>query len=487
MHKNIEKGDSEMKGAMYIRVSTEDQIEYSPDAQKRALYDYAKKNDITILDEYIFIDEGISGRSAKKRPAFLHMIATAKSKPKPFDVILVHKFDRFARSREDSVVYKSLLRKECGIRVISITEQMEDDKFSVILEAMLEAMAEYYSLNLSDEVIKGMSERARKGQYQSGAPLGYDMINGKLEINPNTSEIVKKIFDMYLNQNISEFAIARYLNELGYRTKYGNLYEKRTIRYILQNPVYCGYIRWNSDKKKCSTASNSMENIILEKGVHEPIISEQLYLSAKEKIAHLYRPKNTRPVETQLHWLSGTLRCSECGSVLVLCGKNHSGFQCSHYLKGSCLISHYVSVKKIENAVIDAFQLIRTNQNIPYQIRSKQNNENTLTLLHTLLEKVIQKEKRVRDAYINGIDTLSDYRDNRELLLKERNKLSENIKQLENGPITKPITSDLVYNIFDILAAKEEDKIKSIALKSICEKIIYDKSNETIDIYLFYQ
>ena len=84
----------------------------------------------------------------------------AKSTPKPFDVILVHKFDRFARNREDSVVYKSLLRSELGIQVLSITENIGDDKMSVIIESMLEAMAEYYSLNLSDEVKKGMSEKA---------------------------------------------------------------------------------------------------------------------------------------------------------------------------------------------------------------------------------------------------------------------------------------------------------------------------------------
>jgi len=96
-------------GACYIRVSTDDQTEFSPDAQLRAIKEYAKRNNIVLTKEHIYIDEGISGKRADKRPAFQLMIATAKSKPKPFDVILVHKFDRFARSREDSVVNKSLL------------------------------------------------------------------------------------------------------------------------------------------------------------------------------------------------------------------------------------------------------------------------------------------------------------------------------------------------------------------------------------------
>lgn len=141
-----------VRGACYLRVSTEDQVEFSPDAQLKAIQNYCNQNNISLDREHIFKDEGISGRKADKRPGFQDMIKHAKKKE--FDVILVHKFDRFARSREDSVVYKSLLKKECGIRVISITESIEDDKFSVILEAMLEAMAEYYSLNLSDEVKK---------------------------------------------------------------------------------------------------------------------------------------------------------------------------------------------------------------------------------------------------------------------------------------------------------------------------------------------
>jgi DNA invertase Pin-like site-specific DNA recombinase len=103
-------------------VSTDEQLEYSPDSQIKKIKEYAKHNDIHISDEFIFLDEGISGRKAEKRPAFMKMIALAKTKPKPFDMILVWKFSRFARNREDSIVYKSMLRKQCGIDVVSISE-----------------------------------------------------------------------------------------------------------------------------------------------------------------------------------------------------------------------------------------------------------------------------------------------------------------------------------------------------------------------------
>ena len=131
--------------AAYIRVSTEDQIEYSPESQRKKLLEYAASHQLLLPEELVFTDEGISGRSAAKRPGFQKMISMAKQTPRPFDLILVWKFSRFARSRQDSIFYKSLLRRDCGIEVISITEQLSSDPTSILVEALLEAMDEYYS------------------------------------------------------------------------------------------------------------------------------------------------------------------------------------------------------------------------------------------------------------------------------------------------------------------------------------------------------
>ena len=127
-------------GALYIRVSTDRQEELSPDAQKRLLMDYAKKNKILIQEPYIFMENGISGRNAKKRPEFQKMIALAKSKPAPFQVILVWKFSRFARNQEESIVYKSMLKKQCGIDVVSISEPLIDGPFGSLIERIIEWM-----------------------------------------------------------------------------------------------------------------------------------------------------------------------------------------------------------------------------------------------------------------------------------------------------------------------------------------------------------
>ena len=263
-------GDILKRAALYIRVSTDEQTEYSPTAQKRILMKYARDNGYCVSPENIYVDEGFSGRKAEKRPAFMQMIAEAKRRAKPFDVILVHKFDRFARNREDSVVYKSLLKKECGVKVISVTETIEDDKFSVILEAILEAMAEYYSINLSDEVKKGMTEKALRGGLQTIAPLGYSVCGNKLIVVPHEAKIIRLIYESFINgDNYSK--IANNLNDIGYKTKKGNGFDGRAVSYILQNPVYKGDIRWSPYGK---TGRNfDKAGVIVSRGEHDAIVS----------------------------------------------------------------------------------------------------------------------------------------------------------------------------------------------------------------------
>ena len=158
----------------YIRVSTHDQEEISPDSQEHLLRDYAAKNNIVILK--IFTDLGISGRKADKRPGFQEMIGLAKGPDHPVDCILVWKFSRFARNQEESIVYKSLLKKQHNVDVISISEPLADGPFGSLIERIIEWMDEYYSIRLSGEVFRGMKENATRGAYQARPPLGYKVI-----------------------------------------------------------------------------------------------------------------------------------------------------------------------------------------------------------------------------------------------------------------------------------------------------------------------
>ena len=124
--------------AVYIRVSTDEQAEYSPDSQLAEAKAYAARNGMIISPDHVYTDVGISGRKANKRPAFMRMVAEAKGKPSPFDVILVWKFSRFARNQEESILYKNLLKKECNVEVVSISEEVGDSVFGSLIERIIE-------------------------------------------------------------------------------------------------------------------------------------------------------------------------------------------------------------------------------------------------------------------------------------------------------------------------------------------------------------
>lgn len=187
-----------MNAAAYIRVSTDDQIEFSPASQLNQIHIYAENHQLLLLDSHIYMDEGISGRTAARRPAFLKMISAARETPRPFDVILVWKYSRFARSRQDSIFYKSLLRRECGIDVISITEPLSDDPTSILMEALLEAMDEYYSVNLGQEVRRGMQEKFKRGGVVSIPPFGYQVVEGHFIPDQAKAPYVSMIYQQFL-------------------------------------------------------------------------------------------------------------------------------------------------------------------------------------------------------------------------------------------------------------------------------------------------
>ncbi len=474
-------------GACYIRVSTEEQTEFSPDAQLRVLKEYAKKNDIILTKEHIYIDEGISGRKAEKRPAFMKMIATAKSKPRPFDVILVHKFDRFARSREDSVVYKSLLKKEAGIKVVSITESIEDDKFSVILEAMLEAMAEYYSLNLAEEVKKGMTEKALRGGYQSIAPLGYRLVDKKLVIEPKEAEFIKMIFTKFASKQMGLRAIATYANDLGLKTKRGNLFENRTIEYILNNPVYIGKVRWTPTGRTRRNYHNP--DSIIADGEHEPILDMELWEKVQTalKVQKELYPKWQKPDAQLKTWLKGLVRCGNCGNTLVLTSGKY--MQCNSYARGACKISHTISIKKLEDIILeqlkDAFE-----GNLEINIVPKAQDTVTASefdLLNEQLSKMDIKEIRIKEAYKDGIDNLDEYKANKKQLAEEKQSIQERLSNIKTdllqGEGQDEIITKRIESVYALLTDPEIDlQVKYNTAHFLISKVIYDKPKSLVTV-----
>lgn len=487
-------------GALYIRVSTHMQDELSPDAQKRLLLEYAKANDILVSNDYIFIETGISGRKVDKRPEFQKMISLAKTKPAPFDSILVWKFSRFARNQEESIVYKSLLRKQCNIDVISVSEPLIDGPFGSLIERIIEWMDEYYSIRLSGEVTRGMTEKALRGGYQARPPLGYKIaVKGEPPvIVPEEAKIVRIIFEKYVHEKQGYFDIARYLNSLGYKTSHGKSFEARSIDYIIQNPTYCGMIRWNRTENETNRIKDKDEWIITE-GHHEPIISKELFDAAQDRYKSTYRPRGARPSSTYRHWLSGLLKCPHCGRTMIAKrvvkksnGANYAYFTCYGYSKGKCLIPSNVSSLKLEPAVLSSLKEILDTKTLSFEYKVIEQTEQVdeKALLEEQLQQIALKEQRIKTAYREGIDTIEEYKHNREIIERERDEIQQKICELESVDMDtsddKAIMLKKIQNVYEVVSSSDyTDQQKNEMLKTIVDKYVYDKENDTLNAYYY--
>lgn len=468
-------------GALYIRVSTADQTELSPDAQQRLLLDYAKKNGIIISKDFIF-EESVSGRHADKRPKFQEMIGIAKQESHPLDVILVWKYSRFARNQEESIVYKSLLKKS-NVDVISISEPLIDGPFGTLIERIIEWMDEYYSIRLSGEVIRGMKEKALKHGYQTTPCLGYDAVGGgkPFVINEEEYKIVQYIMDQYDLYDMEPTAIARKCNDLGFRTKRGNLIEQRNITIILRNSFYAGTVVWNG---------------ISFEGSHETRLSKERYEKRIALMDARKRPGKARSVSFCKHWLSGLLRCSVCGATLSLAGSgSYKYFQCWKYSKGFHKGSQTLSMTKAEAAVCDYFDRILAGADFSYTVRNlpDQKESDELDLLRQELDQIAVKETRVKLAYENGIDTLEEYKANRQRLQETREDLEEQIRSFtaadqpeDSDSGKKDALLNEIRSVSEVLKDPNETyERKGVLLRTIVDSITYDKQKNRLYFNFF--
>ena len=470
------------RAALYIRVSTDDQLEFSPEAQQKALLNYAGDHGYSVDAAHIFIDEGISGRKAEKRPAFLRMIAKAKDKARPFECILVHKFDRFARSREDSVVYKSLLRKECGVRVVSITESIEDDKFSIILEAMLEAMAEYYSINLAEEVKKGMTEKALRGGLQTSPPFGYAAAENRLVPVEGEAGLVRELFRRFLAGE-GFFSISRWLNSVGVKTHRGNPFESRAVEYILRNPVYIGKLRWNPAGK--TRRAYDDEHIILADGKHAPLIDGDTWEAVQRRVREVKsrRQRHNRPATEYKDWLSGLIRCADCGSTLVF-SKPHY-WKCNGYVKGACRSSQHVSDARLKEAILTRLDAdTQSGQTIVYEkVPAIQREVDVVSSLQRKAAQLEKKLERLREAYLEGIETVEAYRGAKREMERE---LTTTQNQIMSTIQEAPTKVDIMFPIQSLTTILQSDTVtaaeKHKALTSIIDTCTFSKAENLLEI-----
>lgn len=470
--------------ACYIRVSTDDQTEYSPDSQKKLIMEYAAAHSLALPEEFIFMEqEGVSGRIAEKRPEFQRMIGAAKGRPRPFDVILVWKYSRFARNQEESIVYKSMLKRECGVQVVSISEPLSDGPFGGLIERIIEWMDEYYSIRLSGEVCRGMKEAASRGFPVNGTPYGYLRRNRKLLPDPERLDIVKKIFLWYrLGQSCGE--IAAKLNEMGICSRKGNPFESRAVRYILQNPAYIGKLRWGGNG--WIGRDFDRPDIEVFDGNQEPVIDPETWEAVQQRLREERKamPPNRRQKVRKEYFLRGFLRCSSCGGVLTYSGSG--GVQCANYNRKACKHSHYISIRQAQECVLEALKedFSGCPCNVCLEI-SPRGKEDETPALNTRLQQERQRLRRALDAYQAGVDSLREYRENKQAIQNRIAALERETAQSKEQESAGVFCRRARLALDVILSPDSTEEEKNKALGSFVDRIVFDRAANILTIYYY--
>ena len=478
-------------GAAYIRVSDERQDEYSPDSQLKKVREYAAREGYVIPDDYVFYDDGISGKSVKKRDDFNRMISIASEKTHPFDAIFVWKFSRFARNQEESIAFKNYLKKR-GVTVVSVSEPIPEGEFGSLIERIIEWMDEFYLKNLGTEVHRGMEEKASRGEPVVPPPYGYVMREGNYypdESGP--ADIVREVFERYAAGE-KQRSLAMDLGDRGLRSKYGKRPDNRFIEYMLTNSTYTGKIRYAPDGSRAfSNRKLDNENIVEVDGKHEPIISKELWekvqkIYADQKAKYTKYARRDQPIQ---YMLKGLVRCSNCGGTLILGAttskkSNNRSLQCHNYNRGQCKVSHSVTNPKLEAALIERLETAVGNKQfniIPQRPKKSAPAE-------VDYEKLIAVEQRrlarAKEAYLAEIDTLEDYKRHKtaaEARIKELEEKRDkgNVEKIDIEAFTKKV-SEVVEFI------KREDvteQAKNEALHTIIETLVYEKAKNNLAIY----
>jgi site-specific DNA recombinase len=401
-----------MKAALYPRVSTNEQVEegFSIAAQTKQLTEYCNKNNIEVYK--IYSEEGVSGQK-ENRPQFQLMLKDAEKKL--FNIILVHKFDRFARKVELSQRIKRQL-KTSGVNVISITEPIEDSPIGFFQEGILELLAEYYVKNLAQESKKGHVERASQGLHNGSVPYGYKIdhsVPALMSINDEQAKTVRLIFDLYINKGYGSSKIARMLNDSGAPSAVEGEWAFYTVNRLLNNPKYAGYIKYDGE---------------LYEGKHEPIISKEEFDLVKKYAKDRTWKREYRGINFEKFTMLGLLKCGHCGHVMRIqkYTKLHYGYVCNnstHYDRSNrCTHKKTYRVERLESAIEAKIQ------NLISKGYSKGHAaDNTYNFMVSRKSKLEAKLSRLKEAYLNGAFELDEF-------LKTEKQIKQELSEIKLEP-----------------------------------------------------
>ena len=488
---------------IYTCVSTTMQIDgYSLDAQKARMKAYADFNDYQIVGEYE--DAGKSGKSIEGRASFCRMMEDIKSGKDGVAYVLVFKLSRFGRNAAD-VLSTLQVMQDFGVNLICVEDGIDSSKDAgKLMISVLSAVAEIERENIRVQTMEGRIQKAREGRWNGGfAPYGYRLVDGVLQINEDEAPAIRTIFEQYVNTDTGANGLSKYLETHGFQklarqNGTSPLFSATLIRAILKNPVYCGKIAFGRRKlEKIHGTRNEyhqvpQENYLLVDGLHEGIVSEELWNAAQVKLlaqSKRYEPVNRNKTE-QAHLLSALVKCPICGAGMYSnkCTKrkkdgtpykSFSYYSCKHrkMQRGQkCDFNKQIQEEVLDNAVVEVIIKLVSNPKFAAMMQEKINSKvDTIAIEQEIAaaEKQLRQYYSIKSKIMEEIDTLDP--DDRHYIIRKSDlderlyKMYDKIEEAEN-------------NLMDARAKKqaiEADKITgdNIYKVLICFEKLYNVMN----------
>ena len=507
----------------YKRVSTAMQIDgYSLDAQRARMKAYADFNDYEIVSEYE--DAGKSGKSIEGRLQFRQMMEDVKSGKDNILYVLVFKLSRFGRNTAD-VLSTLQVMQDFGVNLICVEDGIDSSKDAdKLMISVLSAVAEIERENIRVQTMEGRIQKAREGKWNGGfAPYGYQLVNGKLEINEEEAVAVRTIYDQYVNTDIGSNGISKYLENHGIRkiqrqNGKNPLFDAHLVRLILKNPVYCGKIAYGRRKtEKVHGTRNEyhlveQDNFLLVDGLHEAIIPEDVWNDAQVKLVaqakkyeHVNKEKNERT-----HLLSGIVKCPICGAGMYgnksikhkkdgtkykdffYYGCKHRSMQRGH----KCDYKKQIREELLDDAVAEVIVKLVSNPNFATMMQEKINMKVDTTAIDQEIEnyeKQLRQDYSIKSKLMEEIDNLDP--DDRHYIRRKSDlddrlyRMYDKIEELESQLIdarakktsieAEKITGDNIYKVlicFDKLYFAMNDVERRQLIEALIAEIqIYEE------------
>ena len=507
----------------YKRVSTAMQIDgYSLDAQRSRMKAYADFNDYEIVGEYE--DAGKSGKSIEGRMQFRQMMEDVKSGKDNISYVLVFKLSRFGRNAAD-VLSTLQVMQDFGVNLICVEDGIDSSKDAgKLMISVLSAVVEIERENIRVQTMEGRIQKAREGKWNGGfAPYGYQLVNGKLEINEEEAVAIRTIYDQYVNTDIGSNGISKYLENHGIRkiqrqNGKNPLFDAHLVRLILKNPVYCGKIAYGRRKtEKVHGTRNEyhlveQDNFLLVDGLHEAIIPEDVWNAAQAKLIaqakkyeHVNKGKNERT-----HLLSGIVKCPICGAGMYgnksikykkdgtkykdffYYGCKHRGMQRGH----KCDYRKQIREELLDDAVAEVIVKLVSNPHFAAMMQEKINMKVDTTAIDqeiTNYEKQLRQDYAIKSKLIEEIDNLNP--DDRHYIRRKADlddrlyRMYDKIEELESQLMdarakktsieAEKITGDNIYKVliyFDKLYFAMNDVERRQLIEALIAEIqIYEE------------